>query len=137
MGLFDVFSIAGSGTNLNRVWLDCVSDNIANINTVRSTSESAFQARYVVAQSADGFAAGDPKGVNVTGIALGNAEGRVVYEPDNPLADTDGYVRRPDIDLGDQMTQLIQAQRGYQANLAVVERATQAYQTALQIGRNA
>jgi flagellar basal-body rod protein FlgC len=137
MGLFDVFSIAGSGTNLNRVWLDCVSDNIANINTVKRTSESAFQARYVVAQSADGFVAGEPRGVDVAGIALGSPEGRVVYEPDNPLADADGYVRRPDIDLGDQMTQLIQAQRGYQANLAVVERATQAYQTALQIGRNA
>ena len=46
-----------------------------------------------------------------------------------------GYVRYPDIDLGDQMTQLLMAQRGYQANLAVVERATNAYQAALQLGK--
>jgi flagellar basal-body rod protein FlgC len=44
-------------------------------------------------------------------------------------------VRRPDIDLGQQMTFLVMAQRGYQANLAVVQRATDAYQAALQLGK--
>ena len=52
-----------------------------------------------------------------------------------PLADDDGYVKYPDIDLGDQMSQMIMAQRGYQANLAVVERATEAYRAALQLGK--
>jgi flagellar basal-body rod protein FlgC len=75
--------------------------------------------------------------VQVGGIALGSAEGRLVYEPDNPLADAKGYVRYPDIDLSDQMGQLIMAQRGYQANLSVVDRAKDAYQAALQLGRNA
>lgn len=135
MGLFDVFAVSGTGVNLNRVWMDAISDNIANVNTVKRTSENAFQARYVVAQSADPFAAGDPQGVEVAGIALGDPTGRVTYEPDNPLADANGYVRRPDIDLGDQMTQLIQAQRGYQANLSVIQRATESYNTAMQIGR--
>src|SRR3712207_8293846 len=44
--------------------------------------------------------------------------------------------RYPDIDMGDQMVQLLMAQRGYQANLAVVERATSAYQAALQLGKD-
>jgi flagellar basal-body rod protein FlgC len=51
------------------------------------------------------------------------------------LADEDGYVRRPDIDLTTEMADMIIAQRGYQANLAVVQRATEAYQAALQLGR--
>jgi flagellar basal-body rod protein FlgC len=59
-----------------------------------------------------------------------------VYEPDNPLADEQGYVRYPDIDLATQMGQLIMAQRGYQANAAVVDRAKETYQAALQIGRS-
>jgi flagellar basal-body rod protein FlgC len=59
----------------------------------------------------------------------------VVYEPTNPLADEDGYVRYPDIDMASQMTQLIMAQRGYQANAAVVDRAKSSYEAALQIGR--
>ena len=81
--------------------------------------------------------AADGNGVQVGGIVLGDPNGRVVYEPNNPLADKDGNVRYPDIDLSDQMGQLIMAQRGYQANLSVVDRARDAYQAALQLGRNA
>ena len=46
-----------------------------------------------------------------------------MYEPDNPVADAKGYVRYPDIDLSTQMGALIMAQRGYQANAGVVDRA--------------
>lgn len=131
MTIFGAIGVAGSGMTVYRKWLDAISDNLANVNTVRATDEAAFQARYVVAQSIE---SGDG-GVQVAGVALGSAEGRLVYEPDNPLADEGGYVRYPDIDLSSQMTQLIMAQRGYQANAAVVERARETYQAALQIGR--
>ena len=132
MSMFGTFSTASSGLVVYRKWLDAVSDNIANMNDVRSTSDSAFQARYVVAQA---VSYGDAGGVQVGGIALGDANGRVVQQPDHPLADAEGNVRVPDIDLADQMTQLIIAQRGYQANLAVVSRAQDAYTAALQLGR--
>jgi flagellar basal-body rod protein FlgC len=130
MSTFGTMDTANSGLVVYRKWLDAVSDNIANINDVRSTSDNAFQARYVVAQSA-----GDAAGVQVAGIALGDAKGRVVHQPDHPLADAEGNVRMPDIDLADQMSQLIIAQRGYQANLAVVERAHDAYTAALKLGQ--
>ena len=130
MSLFGAMNIAGSGLMLHRTWLDAVSDNIANVNTVRPTSGSAFQARYVVAQSR-----GNGTGVDVGGIQLGSAQGRLMHDPSNPMADAQGYVRAPDIDLGDQMTQLIMSQRGYQANLATVERAQAAYQQAIGLGR--
>jgi flagellar basal-body rod protein FlgC len=132
MGTFGTMDAAASGLVVYRKWLDAVSDNMANLNDVRSTSDSAFQARYVVAKAAD---YGNAGGVQVAGIALGDAKGRVVQQPDNPLADAQGNVRVPDIDLADQMTQLIIAQRGYQANLAVVQRAQDAYTSALQLGR--
>jgi flagellar basal-body rod protein FlgC len=127
--VFGAIATAGSGLVVYRKWLDAVSDNIANINDVRPTSGPAFQARYVVAQARD-----NGTGVDVSGIELGKAEGRVVYQPDHPLADAQGMVRLPDIELSDQMTQLILAQRGYQANLAVVDRARDAYQQALSLG---
>lgn len=132
MSTFGTMDAASSGLVLYRKWLDAVSDNIANINDVRTTSDSAFQARYVVAKAAD---YGNAGGVKVAGIALGDANGRVEHHPDHPLADADGNVRVPDIDLADQMTQLIIAQRGYQANLAVVERAHDAYSAALRLGQ--
>lgn len=132
MTLFNAIGVAGTGVTVYRKWLDAVSDNIANINTVRPTDQAAFQARYVVAREA-----GENQGVQVGGVALGSAEGRLVYDPTNPLADEGGYVRMPDIDLSSQMTQMIMAQRGYQANLSVIDRAKDAYQAALGIGRGA
>ncbi|WP_062204844.1 flagellar basal body rod protein FlgC [Demequina salsinemoris] len=134
MGTFAAIGIAGSGMNVYRKWLDAVSDNLANVNTVRSTDEDAFQARYVIASSMDNQG-GDSGGVYVAGAAYGDAEGRMVYEPTNPLADEEGYVRYPDIDMTSQMTQLIMAQRGFQANAAVVDRAKEMYTTALTIGK--
>jgi flagellar basal-body rod protein FlgC len=130
---FDTLGIAGSSLFVHRKWMDAVSDNIANINTVNPSGEDAFQERMVVAQAVD-YGSGTG-GVRVARTELGSAEGRMVYEPDNPMADAEGYVRYPDIDLGDQMTQLLMAQRGYQANLATVKSATEAYQMALQLGK--
>ncbi len=133
MGAFDMMNIAGSGLNMHQTWLDSLSYNISNVNTVRSTSQSAFQAQYVMAQSLEGPEGGE--GVRVSGIARGSATGRMVYQPDHPLADANGYVRMPDIDLGSQMSQLIIAQRGFQAQSAVVKNAQDVYSSALSIGK--
>jgi flagellar basal-body rod protein FlgC len=135
MALFGAIGIAGSGVAVYRKWLDAISDNISNINTARPTNAEAFRARYVVAQAVD-YGSGEG-GVTVGGIELGDPEGQLRHEPDHPLADENGMVRYPDIDLGAQMTQLIMAQRGYQSNLAVVDRAREAYLQALQLGRGA
>ncbi|MDM7889250.1 flagellar basal body rod C-terminal domain-containing protein [Curtobacterium sp. RHCJP20] len=131
MTTFDAIGIASTGMTVHRKWLDAISDNIANVNTVRSMGDSAFQARYVEVQEGAGTS-----GAYVKGAAFGSAAGRVTYDPDNPLANAEGYVRMPDIDLGTQMADLIMAQRGYQANAAVVDRAKTAYEAALQIGKN-
>jgi flagellar basal-body rod protein FlgC len=130
MSTFNAIGVAGTGVTVYRKWLDAISDNIANIDNVTRTSEKAFQARYVVAQEAQ-----DGNGAQVGGIAYGSAEGQLNYDPTNPLADTEGYVRRPDIDLGSQMAQMIMAQRAYQANLAVVDRARDSYTAAINLGK--
>ncbi|GLJ80213.1 flagellar basal body rod protein FlgC [Microbacterium imperiale] len=127
---FDAIGIAGSGLTAHRTWLDALSDNIANVNTAVAPGDDAFRQRFIAVQSA-----GDGGGVRVAGAVWGGPEGRLVHEPNNPLADADGYVRYPDIDLGEQMSHLILAQRGYQANAAVVDRAKTTYEAALQIGR--
>ena len=134
MSVFGALGIAGSGLVTHRKWLDAVSDNVANINDATSTDKSAFQERMVQAQAVD-YGSGTG-GVEVAGVTFGSGAGRIVHEPDNPLADKDGNVKYPDIDLGDQMTQMMMAQRGYQANLQTMQAATQAYQAALQLGKS-
>ena len=130
MSTFNAIGVAATGVTVYRKWLDAVSDNIANMDNVSRTSQNAFQARYVVAQEAQ-----DGNGAQVGGLAYGSAEGILAFEPDNPLADSEGYVRRPDIDLGSQMAQMIMAQRAYQANLSMVDRARDSYQAAINLGK--
>jgi flagellar basal-body rod protein FlgC len=129
VGAFDMLRIAGSSMGMHQTWLDALANNIANVNTAKRTSENAFQGQMVIA-------AADPNGgVDVTGIALSDGQGRVVNDPTNALADADGNVRMPDIDLASQMSQLVMAQRGFQASVQTTKTAQDTYNAALQIGR--
>lgn len=136
MSLFPTFDIASSALTTHRIWMNAISDNIANINTVKPMSGPAYQEKFIVAQeipSTPGAPVGVGGGVEPVKVAYGDATGMVTYDPTNPLADKDGLVRRPSENLGDQMTNLIIAQRGYQLNLAVIDRAKSSYQQALDI----
>ena len=127
--MFGALDNARSGLGVYRQWLDAIGDNMANMNDVRRTTDAAFQARFVTAEATEGG------GAHVSGVAFGSADGKVVHDPSHPLADANGNVRYPDIDLGEQMVNLMIAQRGYQANLSVVDRAKDAYEQALQLGK--
>lgn len=133
MTMFGDLRIAGSGLHVYRKWMDALSDNIANINTIREFDEPAFQERFIQAQSANIDGTGG--GVSIAAMRFGDPEGRMRHDPEHPMANEDGYVRSPDMDLSDQMTNLILAQRGYQANIASIERARNAYEAALQLGK--
>jgi len=75
MGAFDMLRIAGSSLGMHQTWLDALANNIANVNTARRTSESAFQGQMVIASA-------DPSGgVDVAGIAVSDGQGRVVNDP--------------------------------------------------------
>jgi flagellar basal-body rod protein FlgC len=129
MGAFDMLRIASSSLGMHQTWLDSLGHNIANANDITSTDEDAFQAQMVVAKARpDG-------GVDVAGIELGSAEGILTYAPDNPLADENGMVRAADVDMSSQMSQLIMAQRGFQASVQTTKTAQDTYNAALQIGR--
>lgn len=132
MSMFDSMNIAASGLSTNRKWIDAVSDNIAGINNISATNQPAFQERFIVARAA-GY--GQPEGTYVAGNMWGDPNGRLVSMPNHPLADANGLVRVPDIDLSDQMASLMMAQRAYQANAAVAERAKTSYEAAIGIGR--
>ena len=136
MTIFPVFDTAGSALRTNRIWMDAISDNLANVNTVKPYDQLAFQARFVQAQelpSNPGDPVGVGGGVTVASIQYGDSTGIQRYEPGNPMANAEGYTRSPNIDVGQNMTDLIIAQRAYQLNLAVVDRASQSYQQAIQI----
>ncbi len=130
MGAFKALDIAATGANLGRTWLEVVAHNIANVNTVRPASEEPFRAKLVIAQERAG---GD--GVMVAGMASSQAEPQQVYDVGNPLADEEGRLVRPVVDLAGQMTDMMAAQRSYQANLSVIRSSREAYEAAMRLGR--
>lgn len=130
MGMFGALDTATSGVTVSRVWMDAIADNVANVNVVTRPGEEPFRARYVLAQSRDGL-----EGVDVAGITLKEGEPALVFDPTHPYADENGNVARAVVDMGEEMTNLVIANRTYQANLAVIDRVRDAYKRALEIGR--
>ena len=131
-GMFGALDAASSGVTLGRTWLDVISDNVANANTVRPGDEEPFRASFVVAQAREGT-----DGVAVAGLMEAGGAADVVYDPENPLADDRGYVTRPKVDLTEEMTNMLMASRLYQANLSVMQQARDSYAQALRIGTGA
>jgi len=132
--VFSTFDVARSGMGAYKTWLNAVADNVSNMDNVTTTDSPAFQERFVevaAARNDDGSGGG----AIVTAMRLGDPNGRVTHEPNHPLADANGMVRRPDIEMSDQMVYLQVAQRGYQANINSFQRARDAYEAALSIGR--
>lgn len=125
---FQILSTAASGVNLANQWLAATSDNIANVNTVRPAGQQPYRAKEVVAASLAGG------GVAVKENTVTNAAPDRVYDPGNALADADGYITRPVVDLTTEMTNLVVAQRLFQINLTTHQAGVEAYKTALRIG---
>lgn len=132
--LFNALDISMSGAMVSRMWMDAISDNVANVNTVRPADEEPFRARLVVARAVRD-ADGTPRGVTVDSILEAGGQPAQVYDPSSPLADENGLVTRPVVDLGQEMTDLVLASRSYEANLAVIDRVRDTYMAALRIGQ--
>ena len=130
MGMFGALDAATTGVTLGRTMLDVISNNVANANTVRAAGEEPFRASLVVAQAQGGTA-----GVAVSGVVEQPGEPELVFDPDNPLADAEGYVTHPKVDLTEEMTNMMMASRLYQANISVMQQARDSYAKALQIGQ--
>jgi flagellar basal-body rod protein FlgC len=136
MTIFPVFDITSSALTTNRVWMDAIADNLANVNTIKPFNQPAFQARFIQAQelpSNPGDPIGVGGGVAPASVQYGDATGIIHSDPGNPMANPQGLVRSPNIDIAQNMTDLIIAQRAYQLNLSVVQAASQSYQQAIQI----
>lgn len=133
MGSFNTIDIGATGAQLGSTWLDVLAHNMANLNTVRPADEEPFRARLVVAQ--EKLTGNRGTGVEVVQLAEMQGEPPMVFNPDHPLADEDGYVFLPVVDMAGQMSDLILATRAYQANLSVIQSGREAYESALKIGR--
>ena len=123
MPLFTALAIAGSGMAAEAERLTAIASNVANANSVGSTSGTAYRAREVVFQAvsandggADATAIG-MAGVKVAAVVESAAPLRTSYDPSSTFADANGYVTMPNVNPIEEMVNMISAQQDYQANL--------------------
>lgn len=130
-------NIPGTGVAVDQTWLNTIGGNIANMNDAVTPGKPLYRAEYVVAQeqaSANGVSnSGIGNGVQVEAIALGPAKGTMQYQPGNPLANAQGEVEYPVVNVGSQIADLVQAQISYQANAQVMANAKTSYASILNI----
>lgn len=133
--MFDAISTAGTGLQTYNTWLDVIANNIANVNDTAKASGKVFEEEYLQAGEIAGGPGGIGRGVAATSVKGKAGNGVLAQEPDNPLANAQGYVRRSDVNLGEQLGDMIAAQRAFQANADVVDRAKDVYEAAIAIGK--
>jgi flagellar basal-body rod protein FlgC len=138
MKIFESMEVSGSALTAHRLWMDTISSNLANINTTRTLTGGPYKRKVpVFAEMLDKTINGyeDIGGVRVTEIAEDPTPPRLTYQPEHPDADENGYVPFPNVNLVREMTDMLVASRGYEANLAVADSAKTMWNSALEIIR--
>ena len=134
MSIFSGMRISASGLSAERMKMDIISSNIANIKTTRTEDGGAYKRK--VATFEENY---DEKlgmlGVKVSSIEDDKSPMNRVYEPSNPDADEEGYVEYPNVDLLVEMTDLISASRSYESNVDSLNAQKNMISKALEIGK--
>ncbi|MCF8024337.1 MAG: flagellar basal body rod protein FlgC [Desulfobacteraceae bacterium] len=143
MNILGAMDIGYSALRAHTVRLNVIGSNLANMETTRTPEGGPYQKKSVVFTTQEsGFAAElenstreMAQGVRVRQIQTDPDSVKDVYEPSHPDANAQGYVRKPDISLVEQMTDMMNAKGGYEANVTAIKTAQRMAAKALEIGR--
>lgn len=139
MSMFKVFDIAGSAMSAQSLRLNVTASNLANANSVSSSIDQTYRARQPVfaAMLNEAGQAGtqDAVGVQVRGIVESQAPFQQQYAPDHPMADENGNIFLPNVNVVEEMANMISASRSYQTNVEVVNTAKQLMMRTLTMGQ--
>lgn len=147
MSYANLFDIAGSAMDAQSVRLNTIASNMANAQSAASSVNQVYRARHpvfaAVQQSAlqemAGWSVDDAErqgaGVQVTGIVESQAPLERRFEPGHPLADQDGYVLYPNVNVVEEMADMISASRSFQVNVEMLQSAKTMAQRLLSLGQ--
>ena len=138
MSLFNVFDIAGSAMSAESVRLNVTSSNLANAQSVGSSEATTYHARHPVFSAVmQSSLQGDSHsiGVRVDGIVESQAPLEKQYQPQHPMANDEGYVFLPNVNMVDEMANMISASRAYQGNVEVLNTSKQMMLATLRMGQ--
>lgn len=140
---FDTLRISASGLSAERLSMDTIASNIANVDTTRGANGKPYRRKIAVFQENlnqelnknTGSYEDVPMGVKAVGIVDDSSPLRREYDPSNPDADAQGYVSKPNVNVLNEMADMIVATRTYEANVTAIESEKSMFSKALEIGR--
>jgi len=153
MSFFDAISIAASGLTAERTRMDVTSENLANADTTQGANGQPYQRQEVVLQQiGGGFSAaltgamGIPSGatpingtaaggVEVAGIVSDPTPDQEIYDPANPSANAQGYVKMPNVNSVNEMVDMIDESRSYESDVTAMSTAKDMYEKTLDLLR--
>jgi len=138
MSLYNIFKISGSAMSAQSVRLNTTASNMANAESVASSVNETYKARHTVFTAVFEAVNGQPyagAGVDVLGVVESAAPPRVKYQPENPMADENGNVFLPNINIVEEMANMISASRNYQANVQIANTTKTLVQRTLNLGQ--
>jgi len=138
MGFLSSIDISGSALTAQRLRMDVISENIANAETTVTDSGEPYRRKVCTLCERTSFSSvlGDAvgSGVMVSEIVEDTSDFELEYDPDNPLADEDGYVKMPNVDEVEEIIDLMEATRSYEANVTAMNATKSMAAKALEIG---
>lgn len=142
LGIFNNMRISASGLSAERLRMDTIASNIANVSTTRGENGQPYRRKIAVFEEnlqqainpQDGQTEENLLGVKAVGIKEDQSPFKKEYDPGNPDADKDGYVSMPNVDVLNEMADMISASRSYEANVTAIDAEKSMFNKALQIG---
>ena len=146
MNLFRSMEISSSALTAQRYRMDVIGENVANATTTRTADGTPYQRKFVVFQEKqEGYLFSNwlkvsqermgGAGVRAVDMGVDKSPFKLVYEPEHPDANADGYVEYPNVDIEKEMVDMIAASRSYEANISVLNNYKNIAMKALEIGK--
>ena len=145
MDLANALSISASGLDAQRLRMNVIASNLANVNSTRTPAGGPYRRRDVVFSSTPPNGTfrdlitqemeGDLSGVKVTSVIEDMTPFKKVFDPSHPDADPSGYLLLPNVNVMEEMINMISSSRSYEANITALNTTKNMAQKALEIGR--
>ena len=135
MDSFSVFKISASALDSQRKRMNVIASNMANVHSTGTEGGGVYKRKDVLFEATPIDQKEKYEGVNVKEIVIDNAQPVIVYDPEHPNADAEGYVAMPNINIIDEMVNMMMATRAYEANVSAFNISKELFMKTMEIGR--
>ncbi|MGE4499381.1 flagellar basal body rod protein FlgC [Hydrogenovibrio thermophilus] len=136
MSMFPTLDISATGMHVQTVRLNTIASNMANVDSISSNSDETYRSKQPVFKTIMNEETGRPQGgVMIDDIVESEAPAIMEYSPNHPMANEDGYIYRPNVNVVEEMANMMDASRTYETNIEVMNTTKQLLLKTIQLGQ--